>query len=113
MQKQTRIKVCGAVHGVGFRYNVRTEANQRKITGYVKNLDDGSVEIECVGEQEKIDELLAFIRDAKEPMYVEDIQMSYANSTSSKYKSFQIIPGDLASEVIEGFSTWYRALERI
>ena len=113
MQKQASIKVYGMVQGVGFRYKIRAEANQRKITGCIKNLDDGSVEIECVGEQEKIDELLASIRDVREPMYVEDIKVSYANGTSSKYKSFQIIPGDLASEMIEGFSTGAMYLNKL
>ena len=37
--------VYGRVQGVGFRYTTQYEAKRLGLTGYAKNLDDGSVEV--------------------------------------------------------------------
>ena len=48
-------KVCiiawiyGRVQGVGFRYTTQYEAKKLGLTGYAKNLDDGSVEVVACG----------------------------------------------------------------
>ncbi|ECI3790527.1 acylphosphatase, partial [Salmonella enterica subsp. enterica] len=36
--------VYGRVQGVGFRYTTQHEAQRLGLTGYAKNMDDGSVE---------------------------------------------------------------------
>lgn len=46
---QYRIIVNGRVQGVGFRYFVQMEADKRKLAGWVKNRDDGRVEILAEG----------------------------------------------------------------
>ena len=47
----------GRVQGVGFRFFVQTEAKKRGITGWVKNMDDGTVTMEIQGTPEKLDSL--------------------------------------------------------
>ncbi|SUG06060.1 acylphosphatase [Salmonella enterica subsp. enterica serovar Pullorum] len=37
--------VYGRVQGVGFRYTTQHEAQRLGLTGYAKNMDDGSVEV--------------------------------------------------------------------
>jgi acylphosphatase len=44
-----RFRVRGRVQGVGYRYFVMREAEQRGVTGYVRNLADGSVEVVAEG----------------------------------------------------------------
>lgn len=51
----------GRVQGVGFRYYSVNKARQLGLTGWVKNLYDGSVEMEVQGEEFKIDELIMFM----------------------------------------------------
>ena len=43
--------VYGRVQGVGFRYTTQYEAKRLGLTGYAKNLDDGSVEVVACGEE--------------------------------------------------------------
>ena len=43
--------VYGRVQGVGFRYTTQYEAKKLGLTGYAKNLDDGSVEVVACGEE--------------------------------------------------------------
>ena len=53
----------GRVQGVGFRYYAVQKANQLGLTGWVKNLYDGSVEMEVEGEEPLIDELIIFLQN--------------------------------------------------
>ena len=53
----------GRVQGVGFRYYAVQKANQLGLTGWVKNLYDGSVEMEVEGQEEWIDQLIIFLQN--------------------------------------------------
>ncbi len=44
----------GRVQGVGFRYRASRLARSLRMTGYVRNLDDGSVEMELQGREVEI-----------------------------------------------------------
>lgn len=48
----------GRVQGVGFRFFVQTEAKRRGVTGWVKNMDDGTVTMEIQGTPEQLDSLV-------------------------------------------------------
>lgn len=52
----------GIVQGVGFRATTASIARQHAITGWVRNLADGSVEAELQGDQRAIDAALTDIR---------------------------------------------------
>ena len=68
---RAHILFSGSVQGVGFRYTTLSLAQQFLLTGWVKNLSDGSVEIIAEGPRGKIEGLLSglkqqfggFIRD--------------------------------------------------
>ncbi|AGT30818.1 acylphosphatase [Geobacillus genomosp. 3] len=51
MMKRVHVMVEGRVQGVGFRYFVQHEALKRQLTGWVKNNDDGTVEMEAQGHE--------------------------------------------------------------
>jgi len=51
-------RVRGLVQGVGFRYFVQRAAVELNLTGYVKNLADGEVEVYAVGSQERLSQLV-------------------------------------------------------
>lgn len=51
----------GRVQGVGFRYYSVYKARALGLTGWVRNLYDGSVEMEVQGEELLIDELIMFL----------------------------------------------------
>lgn len=64
---QTKIRkhivFYGRVQGVGFRYYAVNKANQLGLTGWVKNLPDGTVEMEVQGEKPLIDQLIIFLQN--------------------------------------------------
>ena len=55
-------RVFGRVQGVGFRYRAKYAAQALELTGWVDNLDDGSVEMELQGQPDRIDRLLPMLR---------------------------------------------------
>lgn len=65
MQPKIRkhIVFYGRVQGVGFRYYAVNKANQLGLTGWVKNLPDGTVEMEVQGEEPLIDQLIIFLQN--------------------------------------------------
>lgn len=56
----------GRVQGVGFRYSALQVAKEFEVTGYVRNLADGRVELEAEG---RPDEVAAFIAAVEEKMH--------------------------------------------
>jgi len=48
----------GRVQGVGFRYAVKQLALGFDVVGWVKNLSDGSVELQIMGELDEVDEFI-------------------------------------------------------
>ncbi len=53
-----KVTFSGRVQKVGFRLELFTISQRLKLTGWVKNLEDGSVEAELQGEESKIDFLI-------------------------------------------------------
>lgn len=57
---QTRAHVIysGYVQGVGFRYTARMLASRLPVSGWVRNLSDGTVELEVQGEKDEVESYL-------------------------------------------------------
>jgi acylphosphatase len=61
---QTRIVYSGRVQGVGFRMTARRIARRYQISGFVRNLRDGSVELVVAGEPVEVNRFLEAVADA-------------------------------------------------
>jgi acylphosphatase len=55
------VRYTGRVQGVGFRYIVQRLAESSPVTGYVRNLPDGTVEVVAEGTAEAMDAFLTAI----------------------------------------------------
>jgi acylphosphatase len=60
MKKQLHIKVTGRVQGVCFRMYTCMEAARLGVAGWVRNCDDGSVELVAEGDPDAVDALAAW-----------------------------------------------------
>ena len=56
------VEVTGRVQGVGFREFTRTIAQRLGIAGWVRNREDGAVEVAASGKPSQIESLLAAVR---------------------------------------------------
>ena len=57
-----RVVYSGRVQGVGFRYTTHSLAQGYAVTGYVRNLSGGDVEVVAQGEPEEIDRFLTALQ---------------------------------------------------
>ena len=77
----------GRVQGVGFRYHSYYAANSLGLTGTVRNLYDGSVEMEVQGSREAIDEL---VRRLNGQRFIDISDMSVRDMPLAEERSFEI-----------------------
>jgi len=63
-QERLRVHYVGRVQGVGFRYTTARLAPGFGVSGFVRNVHDGSVELEAQGDPARLQEFLSAIRDA-------------------------------------------------
>lgn len=87
--KRAFITIRGQVQGVGFRAWIAQEALKRALTGYVRNLDDGSVEALFEGDSSSVADLVALCKRGPSYSRVDDIEAQYLESPQ-EYESFQI-----------------------
>ncbi|WP_296028007.1 acylphosphatase [uncultured Aggregatibacter sp.] len=68
-----RFRIYGHVQGVGFRYFTWKQALKIGVTGFVRNLADGSVEVVAVGSESQIDTLNAWLQHGPCTAIVDDV----------------------------------------
>ena len=88
MQIARRYLVYGRVQGVGFRWFVQHSADALGIRGWVRNLDDGSVEVYAIGTQAEHDELSARLHKGPSMSDVRGVDVQEA--APEKHVSFRI-----------------------
>lgn len=78
----------GHVQGVGFRYSTSQVAKGYEVTGFVRNLMDGRVELEVEGAE---GECRAFLRAVEEELdaYIRKVELSVGRRGAS-FKGFRI-----------------------
>ncbi len=74
---QARIFVSGFVQGIGFRYFVKSNARRLKLTGWVRNTDDGKVEVLAQGEKDAIEKLVKFCNQGPFLSEVKSVDVSW------------------------------------
>jgi acylphosphatase len=80
MNKRLHAYYSGAVQGVGFRYSAQRTAESFKLTGWVKNLRDGRVELVCEGSDQPLKEFLQKI-EAMFGSYIRDRDIDWTDAT--------------------------------
>ncbi len=75
-----RAVVHGDVQGVGFRYFVTRTARPLGLSGWVRNRDDGSVEIVAEGEKRNLEELLRAAREGPRHASVTGVDVQWSKA---------------------------------
>ena len=75
----------GHVQGVGFRYTTKTVAAGFEVTGAVRNLADGRVELIAEGERAELEAFRAAIRDAGLSALVRDEQVTWSDAQNESH----------------------------
>ena len=83
--------VKGRVQGVGFRWFVHREAAALGLKGWVRNTEDGKVEVMAAGDAEDLAELRIALKRGSRGSRVDAVEESELEaSAADELKSFQI-----------------------
>lgn len=85
-----RVFYSGRVQGVGFRYTAKSVAAGFDISGSVRNLSDGRVELTAEGAREELEAFRAAIRDAGLKPFIRDENVSW-NAAQNEFRGFEIV----------------------
>lgn len=81
--KQAHIIVTGFVQGVGYRKFVRHESRKMGLTGWVRNLTDGTVEALVVGEENEIEKLIELCKKGPFLSQVDNVHVEWEEAEKS------------------------------
>ena len=89
-RRRLTVFFSGQVQGVGFRYTAKTVATGFEITGIVRNLPDGRVELVAEGRREELDAFRAALHDAGLAGFIRDEQVNWAEA-KNEFRGFEIV----------------------
>lgn len=90
MKKAAHLTVQGTVQGIFFRQFVKEHATNLKLTGFVRNLENGDVEIIAEGEPEQIERLAQLVKKGPEHAQIRNVQFK-EKKWSGEFKDFKIL----------------------
>lgn len=82
--------VSGLVQNVDFRYHIKKFAEGLGITGWVRNLKDGRVEVVAEGSEERINHLIEFLKKGPAGAKVVNVEIE-KERYKGEFKYFDII----------------------
>ncbi len=89
-RQRVTVFYTGRVQGVGFRYTTKTRAAGFDVSGTVRNLDDGRVELIAQGERTELEDFLADIRDSEVGRFIKDEKVLWSEANED-LKGFEIV----------------------
>jgi acylphosphatase len=92
MKARAHIVVSGRVQGVFFRDHTRKWAGSLGLTGWVRNIGDGRVEVLAEGEREKIESLIGRLEEGPPLAMVESVDVVWKEYTG-EFPDFRIAWG--------------------
>ncbi len=89
MKKSVRIFISGSVQGVFFRQFVKDNADKNNVKGYIRNLEDGRVEIFFEGDGDNVNLMLDICR--KGPPHAQIRNIEEKEERLQDFKDFKIM----------------------
>lgn len=87
---QVHLLITGFVQGVGYRHFVKRSAESFELTGWVKNLPDGRVEVLLQGTKESLEQAINEFWKGPFVADVDDIQVAFKD-TETPFNDFSIL----------------------
>ena len=90
MPTHRQVLYTGRVQGVGFRYSVKQIAAGYEVTGWVRNLADGRVELAASGEQPEVEAFIEAIAGSHLAPHIKEAAVSHADPPARVPSGFEI-----------------------
>lgn len=89
MKKSIRLFITGSVQGIFFRQFVKDKADKLGVKGYVRNLEDGRVEIFIEGNKDNVEQMLVFCKQGPQHAQIRSIEEK--QESFQDFKEFKIL----------------------
>lgn len=89
-RRRLRVFYSGHVQGIGFRYTVKSVAAGFELTGTVRNLSDGRVELVAEGVKRELEDFLRAIRDAGLSGFIRNEEATWSEALG-EFHGFEIV----------------------
>lgn len=88
-QARVAVRITGRVQGVGFRFSALDEARSLGLTGWVRNANDGGVELVAEGDADCLRRLVTWCHRGPRGALVTDVEQEWL-TYSGEFDGFQI-----------------------
>ena len=88
--KRLTLKIHGQVQGVFFRAKAQEKALDLGLIGWVKNADDGTVDLVAEGEEDALKELVQFCKGGPEHASVSKVDERLEEIEDATFEGFEI-----------------------
>lgn len=89
-RRRMRILYLGQVQGVGFRYSVRSVATGFEVTGTVRNLPNGTVELIAEGAKDELEGFRKAIRESGLDHFIRQEDVAWWEA-AGEFRGFEIV----------------------
>jgi len=90
MRQRLHVLYSGRVQGVGFRYSVKALALGYDVTGTVRNLPDGRVELTAEGEKQELSDFQNAILESELKRFIRQSEVTWAECQND-FRGFEIV----------------------
>lgn len=88
--KRIHLIISGDVQGVGLRTWIRGVSREMGLVGWVKNREDGSVEVVAEGEKKELEKLIMDCHDGPDIAMVESVNVTWEEPTD-EFVEFEVV----------------------
>jgi acylphosphatase len=85
MKKSVRVYITGTVQGVFYRMFVKQNAERHNVKGFVRNLNDGRVEIFLEGDSERVNKLIELSKVGPKHSQIRKVEIK-----PERFQSFKV-----------------------
>ena len=91
MSKQVRARILieGRLQAMNFRYHTQQQAKKLGLTGFVRSLSDGRIEIEAQGDEANVEKMLAWCQEEPQSSQIKSIFYRY-DEPQDRYTGFNV-----------------------
>jgi len=89
MKKSLRLYITGTVQGVFFREFVKSDAEKHNVKGFVRNLEDGRIEIFLEGDNTNVDRVVELCKRGPKHSQIKKVEIK--EEKFQDFKTFKIL----------------------
>ncbi len=89
MKKSLRLFITGSVQGIFFRQFIKDNADKNNVKGYVRNLEDGRVEVFLEGDGEAVENMKSICKRGPQHAQIRNVEEKLESFQS--FKEFKVL----------------------